>query len=454
MEQATEVPQPLQLDAATNQNLDRVAPSQFDQQANATTASIVGAKASIAPPILTLDEPAYDERLVAHRDAYVAHNYAISVPEVCHSLLNVSPSVLVSVLACILEQLFGPESTTHKKHLAAKQKHQQQQPQHQHQQQQMMQQQERQEQRIAQQPEEAPPVESIAQSTRLSRYKRIEPVSRRPTMNPSLAPEATPIEAAQSLNPDPDPSAWLRSIPIVSPDVCTPLPFRSAEAKMIPDDQLASSTQAEAQSRADFAPRITEEGQDSSQFEFSSDAENVQPSVAPADAESRLDPASDAAWLSQKKLSPFHSDRIPSISITDYIHRIAQYSESSPEAIIMSIMHILRIEHSYHSCVPVSPYSIHRLLLTSVLVTCKFFDDSYFNNKFFARIGGISTQEMNQLELAFLLTLRYDLNVQPVVFETFIAELCNAKLHPKCSCRHSELDQQLNRANHIVQTSN
>jgi hypothetical protein len=37
----------------------------------------------------------------------------------------------------------------------------------------------------------------------------------------------------------------------------------------------------------------------------------------------------------------------------------------------------------------------HRLLITSIVVSAKFFDDFYFKNSFYAKLGGISTQLLN-----------------------------------------------------------
>ena len=38
--------------------------------------------------------------------------------------------------------------------------------------------------------------------------------------------------------------------------------------------------------------------------------------------------------------------------------------------------------------------NIHRVVITVLMVAAKFFDDFYFNNAFYARIGGVSTREV------------------------------------------------------------
>jgi hypothetical protein len=44
-----------------------------------------------------------------------------------------------------------------------------------------------------------------------------------------------------------------------------------------------------------------------------------------------------------------------------------------------------------------------------LLVSIKFFDDIYYNNTYYAKIGGISLLELNQLEKEFISNINYDL---------------------------------------------
>lgn len=49
-----------------------------------------------------------------------------------------------------------------------------------------------------------------------------------------------------------------------------------------------------------------------------------------------------------------------------------------------------------------SIYSPLRLLVVSVMLATKYFDDRYYNNEYYARIGGIGNAEINLLERDFL----------------------------------------------------
>jgi hypothetical protein len=152
-------------------------------------------------------------------------------------------------------------------------------------------------------------------------------------------------------------------------------------------------------------------------------------------------------------LSRFHTERIPSIGIADYLNHIALYGEASEEVLVMSCIHISRIHHANqvalslvaqgadpNSLVPkpflLNALSIHRLLLLSILCSAKFFDDEHFNNHFYAKIGGITLPELNVLEIEFLALIAFDLHIPSAVYQRFYTELCNGQL---CECKFREM---------------
>lgn len=55
----------------------------------------------------------------------------------------------------------------------------------------------------------------------------------------------------------------------------------------------------------------------------------------------------------------------------------------------------------------VTSYTVHRLVITAVMLAAKLMDDKYYNNAFYAKIGGITTSDLNQMELEMLRMLEY-----------------------------------------------
>lgn len=118
------------------------------------------------------------------------------------------------------------------------------------------------------------------------------------------------------------------------------------------------------------------------------------------------------------EITSFHAIKEPQISIHDYLDRIAKYFGCSNECFVLSLVYIDRII-KLHRNFNVSILNIHRLLITSVMLAAKFFDDVYYSNKHYARVGGVRTREMNLLETQFLTLINYHLYVSPQEYDQY-----------------------------------
>mmetsp|Transcript_21974 Transcript_21974/g.37701 ORF Transcript_21974/g.37701 Transcript_21974/m.37701 type:complete len:218 (+) Transcript_21974:233-886(+) len=132
----------------------------------------------------------------------------------------------------------------------------------------------------------------------------------------------------------------------------------------------------------------------------------------------------------------FHALKPPSISIQKYLERILKYASCSPNCFIIALIYIDRIIQRNQTFV-INSLNIHRLLITSIMVAAKFLDDFYYNNAYYAKVGGVSCHELNCLELDFLFMINFSLNVTPEVYDQyyraiFCDEIRNASLRPLC----------------------
>nr|XP_023870640.1 cyclin-U4-1-like [Quercus suber] len=123
-----------------------------------------------------------------------------------------------------------------------------------------------------------------------------------------------------------------------------------------------------------------------------------------------------------QKISVFHGLSRPTISIQSYLERIFKYANCSPSCYIVAYVYLDRFSQS-QPALPVNSFNVHRLLITSVMVAAKFMDDIYYNNAYYAKVGGISTIEMNFLEVDFLFGLGFRLNVTPNTFHIYCSYL-------------------------------
>ncbi|KAJ6676334.1 CYCLIN [Salix viminalis] len=126
--------------------------------------------------------------------------------------------------------------------------------------------------------------------------------------------------------------------------------------------------------------------------------------------------------LHPQKISIFHGLTRPAISIQNYLERIFKYANCSPSCFVVAYVYLDRFAQR-QSCLPLDSFNVHRLLITSVLISVKFMDDIYYNNAFYAKVGGISTREMNLLEVDFLFGLGFQLNVTPATFHLYCSHL-------------------------------
>mmetsp|Transcript_47512 Transcript_47512/g.93443 ORF Transcript_47512/g.93443 Transcript_47512/m.93443 type:complete len:272 (+) Transcript_47512:154-969(+) len=134
-----------------------------------------------------------------------------------------------------------------------------------------------------------------------------------------------------------------------------------------------------------------------------------------------------------RNLSKFHALRAPPISIKDYLNRIAKYAVCSSECFVLALVYIDRIIQSNPNFV-VNSLNIHRLLITSVMLAAKFFDDQYFNNAYYAKVGGVPCGEMNSLEVEFLFMTNFTLFVPSEQYRQYHTELCNHAKNATCEC--------------------
>eukprot|EP00249_Psilotum_nudum_P032068 c47212_g1_i1 orf=1403-2077(+) len=126
--------------------------------------------------------------------------------------------------------------------------------------------------------------------------------------------------------------------------------------------------------------------------------------------------------LSSQRLTIFHGLKAPSITINKYLERIFRYANCSPSCFVVAYIYIDRFMQQ-QAGLPITSLNIHRLLITTVMVAAKFLDDEYYNNAYYAKVGGVSTTEMNRLELEFLFRIGFRLQVTVDVFGRYCSHL-------------------------------
>ncbi|CAD8057199.1 unnamed protein product [Paramecium primaurelia] len=109
----------------------------------------------------------------------------------------------------------------------------------------------------------------------------------------------------------------------------------------------------------------------------------------------------DTLEIEQDQISYFHSIKAPSITLYNYLQRIAKYTHCSEECFVIALIYLDRLQEKHPQLV-LNSKCIHRFLLISLVIAIKFQDDDYYKNEYYAKVGGISVREIFVLEQAFL----------------------------------------------------
>ena len=121
--------------------------------------------------------------------------------------------------------------------------------------------------------------------------------------------------------------------------------------------------------------------------------------------------------IKKQSLMYFSANSIPNITIKDYLIRIQNYSNMEKSTLILSM---ILIDHMCKkSNIVLTIYNIHRILFSSVLISIKYNEDSYYDNTFYAQIAGIKPNELKLLEYKFLELNDFNVYVKDIEYEQY-----------------------------------
>jgi hypothetical protein len=111
----------------------------------------------------------------------------------------------------------------------------------------------------------------------------------------------------------------------------------------------------------------------------------------------------------------FHARSIPSVDIQSYLTRIAKYCPCQNESFLSLLVYFDRMSKNTLSLTgkpfKIDSYNIHRLIIAGITVASKYFDDVFYTNSRYAKVGGLPVSELNSLELEFLVINKFSLNI-------------------------------------------
>eukprot|EP01064_Diplonema_japonicum_P022605 TRINITY_DN32579_c0_g1_i1.p1 TRINITY_DN32579_c0_g1~~TRINITY_DN32579_c0_g1_i1.p1 ORF type:complete len:182 (+),score=14.97 TRINITY_DN32579_c0_g1_i1:28-546(+) len=118
----------------------------------------------------------------------------------------------------------------------------------------------------------------------------------------------------------------------------------------------------------------------------------------------------------------FYLAKVPAISIEKYVIRLAKHFGCSKEDMIVAVILVDRLLYNQPTF-RFTQHTFHRLFLTALLLSVKSRQDFFFNNLFYANVGGVRLKDMNIMEEHFLLALDFDTWVDEEAFAAFTSAL-------------------------------
>lgn len=118
-----------------------------------------------------------------------------------------------------------------------------------------------------------------------------------------------------------------------------------------------------------------------------------------------------------------YSQKIPLLRIEEYLNRIVKYTRMEYSNLVNTFIYLDRffLKENFVLCLN----NVYKLILACVVLSIKFNEDTKFKNIYYARIGGISLDEMNEIELNIYYRLDYDLFVRQDEYMYYLNKLLN-----------------------------
>mmetsp|Transcript_3169 Transcript_3169/g.9669 ORF Transcript_3169/g.9669 Transcript_3169/m.9669 type:complete len:208 (-) Transcript_3169:1732-2355(-) len=124
----------------------------------------------------------------------------------------------------------------------------------------------------------------------------------------------------------------------------------------------------------------------------------------------------------------FFSEVAPSTPIFKFMFQVTRKTFTHFGLVVTALVIIDCLQVS-HPTLQINSHNAHRLFLTALLISCKYFEDVHYSNRYFAHVGGLeSSEEMNALELTMLKLLNFKIGIPAERFNWYVKSLAPAKI--------------------------
>ena len=120
---------------------------------------------------------------------------------------------------------------------------------------------------------------------------------------------------------------------------------------------------------------------------------------------------------------PFSTKSPSKVTLQYFFRRIKNYTKIEKSTLIIILIYADRMCTT--SGIILNPHNIHRIILGCLLLAIKYNEDLYYTNEQYAKVGGVSIQELNELELYSIQLLNFNLFISEDIYEKYIQYITN-----------------------------
>ena len=120
---------------------------------------------------------------------------------------------------------------------------------------------------------------------------------------------------------------------------------------------------------------------------------------------------------------PFAYPSRSEVTLKTYFERINRYSNIQQSTLIIILIYVDRM--CITSGIILNPHNIHRIILGCMILAIKYNEDEYYNNEYYAKVGGVSLDEMNDLEDASFNLIDHNLFISEDIYKKYLEYITN-----------------------------
>lgn len=111
----------------------------------------------------------------------------------------------------------------------------------------------------------------------------------------------------------------------------------------------------------------------------------------------------------------------PKIDIHDYVRRVYKHIVQDPEILSFALYYMATYTH--YAKTQICQFNVHRIFLVACVISHKFWDDESYGNYDLAKIGGVTNNELNKMEIIFLKSIQWRLYEIPKVTNSIFLKI-------------------------------